>query len=113
MALEWNLLLSGGMHIHATQANPYAALDALRSAQRAESRREAELVRKELVDSASELAGDPDLSDACVIKLEAQQEWQKQRKRRNLKREPEQPSQADSPDSSRSEHDENHVSDWA
>jgi hypothetical protein len=99
------------MHVHATQVNPYAALDALRSAQKAESRREAELVRKELLDSASELAGEPELSDACVVKLEARQESQRQSRRRNQKRERNQASDAES--SASEEDDASHLSDWA
>lgn len=98
------------MHVHATQVNPYAALDALRSAQKAESRRAAELVRKELIDSASELAAEPELSDACLVKLEARQESQRQSKRRNQKRERNQASQAES---AGSEKGESHLSDWA
>jgi hypothetical protein len=98
------------MHVHATQVNPYAALDALRSAQKAESRREAELVRKELLDSASELAGEPELSDACVVKLEARQGSQRQSRRRNQKRER---NQAGSTESLASQDDEAHLSDWA
>ena len=98
------------MHVHATQVNPYAALDTLRSAQKAEARRAAELVRKELIDSASELAGEPELSDACVVKLEAHQESQRQSKRRNQKRDRNQAGKTESPDA---EDDESHLSDWA
>jgi hypothetical protein len=99
------------MHVHATQVNPYAALDALRSAQKAESRQAAELVRKELLESASELAGESELSDACVVKLEARQESQRQSRRRNQKRERNQVSNAEPSDLE--EDDASHLSDWA
>lgn len=47
------------MHVHGTQMNPYAALDALRSAQKTAAKRQAELVRKELLESASEKPANP------------------------------------------------------
>lgn len=69
------------MHVHATQPNPYAQLDALRSAQRAAARREAAQVRKELIESASELVGESDFSDLAVMQAEERQESQRQPKR--------------------------------
>jgi hypothetical protein len=107
------------MHVHGTQMNPYAALDALRSAQRAEAKREAELVRKELMESASELAGKSDLSDACMIKVadreeedrkEARQESQRQPRRQNQQKEQNRQNQEEPTDS---EEDDQHHSDWA
>jgi hypothetical protein len=71
------------MHVHATQVNPYAALDALRSAARSEARREAERVRQELMESASEAAGEA--SDDFVIHVEERSESQKQRRRDSKK----------------------------
>jgi len=71
------------MHVHASQPNPYAQLDALRSAQRAAAKREAEEVRKELLESASELAAESDFSELSVTQREHQKESQKHRKRRN------------------------------
>jgi len=98
------------MHIRPTQVNPYAALDALRSAQRAAAKREAELVRGELLESASELAGESDLSDACAVRLEQRQESERQSKRRKQQDEPnrQKPNEDANP-----EEVENHVSDWA
>jgi hypothetical protein len=98
------------MHVHGVQTNPYAALDALRSAQKTAARREAELVRKELLESASELAGESELSDACVVRLEARQESRRQSRRRNQQKEHSQPRQEEPADS---DVDDNHLSDWA
>jgi hypothetical protein len=97
------------MHIHGPQMNPYAALDALRSAQKTAARREAELVRKELLESASELAGESDLSDACVIKIEARRGSQRQPRRRNQQKEQGRSKE----EKSGSEGEEQHLSDWA
>jgi hypothetical protein len=113
------------MHVHGTQINPYPALDALRSAQRAEARREAELVRKGLTEAASELAGESDLSDACVVQLEDREEGQEphhQQKRRDQQKEQNRPKseqpQKDSQQEQRespldAEEGDSHLSDWA
>ena len=97
------------MHVHSTQVNPYAALDALRSAQRANAKREAEMVRKELMESASELAGESDISDACIVKLEKRGESEKRPKRRNQKEQ----NRAEQQEPNDSEEVDHHVSDWA
>ncbi len=99
------------MHVHGTQMNPYAALDALRSAQKTAAKRQAELVRKELLESASELAGKSDLSDACVVKLESRQEPQRQPRRRNHLKEQSLPQREE--ESADPETADNHLSDWA
>jgi hypothetical protein len=108
------------MHIHATQPNPYAALDALRSAQKTAAQREAEMVRKELMESASELAGEAE--DSCVIHVESRQESQRRSKRRNKKnqRNSEQQNserhadkQGSEQNNDNSEEAESHLSDWA
>lgn len=104
------------MHIHATQPNPYAALDALRSAQKTAALREAEMVRKELMESASELAGEANIDDSCVIQVESRQESQRQSKRRN--RQNQQKSEQSAEHSAENnqnnpEEAENHLSDWA
>jgi hypothetical protein len=98
------------VHVHATQPNPYAALDSLRSAQKTAARREAELVRKELVESASELAGEPDLIDACVLEVEARKESQRQPRRRNQQKDRNGTKQEEPADG---EEGGNHLSDWA
>jgi hypothetical protein len=101
---------AGHMHIHATQPNPYAALDALRSAEKTAARREAELVRKELMESASEVAGEAEMSDTCVIHAESRQESRKHSRKQNRQNEknraePEEPNESDKSD--------DHISDWA
>lgn len=100
------------MHIHATQPNPYAQLDALRSAQKNASKREAELVRKKLLESASEVAGESDVSDLSVAPMEERGESQRQPKRRNrqngaLQKRSSEPEPTDSDDGDK------HISDWA
>ena len=62
------------MRLRGIQPNPYAQLDALRSEQRAAARREAAQVRKELIESASELAGESDFSDLRITQAEQQEE---------------------------------------
>jgi hypothetical protein len=100
------------MHVHATQPNPYAQLDALRSAQQAAARREAARVRKELLESASELVAESDFSDLSVTPAEERQESQRQSKRgskRNahVRQNPMGEETTDSEDTG------SHVSDWA
>lgn len=97
------------MHVHPTLPNPYAQLDALRSAQRAAARREAARVRKELIESASELAADSDFSDLSVTQVEEREESRKQfgGNRRNVRQSALEQAPADSEDAGM------HVSDWA
>lgn len=93
------------MHIHASQISPYAALDALRLAQRNAAKQEAERVRTELLESASELAGED-----CVVRLEARSDSQKQPKRRNQRNGQNSQKEREQPDA---EEPESHISDWA
>jgi hypothetical protein len=74
------------MHVHASQPNPYAQLDALRSAQRVAARQEAERVRSELVESASELVAESDFSDLAIIQRDDRRESQKHPKRGNTRK---------------------------
>ena len=97
------------MHVHATQPNPYAALDSLRSAQKTAAKREAELIRKELSESASELAGESDLSDACLIETEERQESQRQPRRQKQPKE----RARTKPEPADGEESPNHLSNWA
>lgn len=100
------------MHVHASQPNPYAQVDALRSAQRAAAKREAAQVRKELIDSASELVGESDLSDLAVAQPDDRQESQRHPNRRNERNAQVQPNamgeETTDPQSAGA-----HVSDWA
>ena len=98
------------MHVHATQVNPYAALDALRSAQWTEAKREDERVRQELIESASELAGETETNDDLVVQLEQREEAQKQANTRKRRR---QRNQSKREDSAEDEESESHLSDWA
>ena len=100
------------MHIHAAQANAYAQLDALRSAQRAAARREAERVRKELLESASELAGESDFSDLSITRAEERRESQQRPKRPNTKNGQIQQKRMESSPTD-SEEAGSHISDWA
>ncbi len=100
------------MHVHATQPNPYAQLDALRSAQRAAAKREAEQVRKELIESASELAGEADFSDLNVVQAMEQEESERDPKRRSKRNSQARPGpRPEEPKDS--EGTGPHVSDWA
>ncbi|HTW60151.1 MAG TPA: hypothetical protein VMD99_18655 [Terriglobales bacterium] len=101
------------MHVHATQVNPYAALDALRSAQKTAAKREAERVRQDLMESASELAGESDLTDACVVKLEGREQSQRRQKRRNQPNEPNPSNEKQPADCKEEEEGNTHLSDWA
>lgn len=69
------------MHVHASQPNPYAQVDALRSAQRAAAKCEAAQVHKELIESASELVGESDFSDLAVAQADDRQESRRPPKR--------------------------------
>jgi hypothetical protein len=100
------------MHVHTSQPNPYAQVDTIRSAQRAAAKREAEMVRKELLDSASELAGDADFNDLRVEQAEERQESQRQSKKRNtqngkIRQKGLEPKADDSEEVGK------HISDWA
>jgi hypothetical protein len=53
--------------------NPMAQLDAAYAAQRAAGKREAARTRKKLLEFASELGGESESGESCVVKLEARQ----------------------------------------
>jgi hypothetical protein len=108
------------MHVHSTQPNPYAALDALRSAQKTAAKREAEMVRKELMESASEIAGDAEMAemeDTCVLQVDSRRQSQQQSKRRNRQgqrnSQPNTEPAVSETDQPNSEPGEDHLSDWA
>ena len=60
------------MHIHASQINPNAQLDALYAAEKAAAKKETERTRKKLLESASALAGEA--GEACVVRVGTIQE---------------------------------------
>ena len=74
------------MHVHPSQINPHAQLDALYAAEKAAARREAARTRKKLSEFASKLLGELDPGDACVVRLGSDQEFQEQGKRENQPR---------------------------
>jgi hypothetical protein len=71
------------MHVHSSPINLNAQLDALSSAQRAEGKREAARVRKRLSEFASELAGEAESGEDCVVKLGTREESEDAPKRQN------------------------------
>jgi len=96
------------MHVHANQINPNAQLDALSSAQRAAAKQEAARTRKKLAEFASEVAGEADSEDGCVVKLGAREEAEEQAQRQNLpRRRKEERERAGAEEATRS------ISDWA
>jgi hypothetical protein len=96
------------MHVHANPINPNAQLDALYSAQKAAAKREAAGVRKKLTEFASELAGEAESGEACVVKIEGREESQEQAKsphqQGSAKKQKERPHPEDA---------DNSISDWA
>jgi hypothetical protein len=98
------------MHVHANQINPNAQLDALYSAQRAAAKQEAANTRKKLLEFASELAGEADAGEACVVRLEGSEESEEQTKRHDL---PSQGSRKKQKEHADSENADNSISDWA
>jgi hypothetical protein len=96
------------MHILPNQINPNTQLDALYASQRAAAKREAANTRKKLLEFASEVAGESDSEEACVVTLEAREESQRQPKqkgREHRKKNDERQSDADDA--------HNVISDWA
>ncbi len=71
------------MRVHANQINPNAQLDALYAAQKAAAQREAARTRKKLSEFASELAGEAESGEACVVRLEGCEDSQAETNRQN------------------------------
>lgn len=97
------------MHVHPSQVNPNAQLDALYAAEKAAAKREAARTRKKLSEFASKLLGELDSGDACVVRLGADEESQEQGKRENQRqgKRTEKQERGDARDA------DNSVSDWA
>jgi hypothetical protein len=70
------------MHIHSNQINPNTQLDALYASQRAAAKRAAANTRKKLLEF-SEVAGESDSDEACMVTLEAREESQGQPKQKS------------------------------
>ena len=62
------------MHVHPNQINPNVQTDALYAAERAAAKRAAEGTRRKLLEFASELAGEAESEEGCVVKLGAREE---------------------------------------
>jgi len=60
------------MHIHASQINPNAQLDALYAAEKAAAKKETERTRKKLSEFASALAGEA--GEPCVVRVGTNEE---------------------------------------
>ncbi|MGA8212222.1 MAG: hypothetical protein WB799_01415 [Candidatus Sulfotelmatobacter sp.] len=70
------------MHVHANQINPNTQLDALYAAEKAAAKRAAESTRKKLLEFASELAGEAESEEGCVVKLGHARKQRNRRSRR-------------------------------
>jgi hypothetical protein len=69
------------------------------------------------MESASEIAGEAEISEACVLQVESRQDSQRQSKRRNQQNrrnsEPDPEPQISEKDQEDTEKVESHLSDWA
>ena len=95
------------MHIHLNQINPNAQLDALSAADKAAAKREVERTRKKLLGFASELTGETDCGEDCIVQLGPREEGHKQQNQQSLARDRKPKEQINS------EGVDNSVSDWA
>jgi hypothetical protein len=98
------------MHVHANQINPNAQTDALYAAGRAAAKRAAEGTRRKLLEFASELAGEAESEEGCVVKLGAREEAEEQAQQRNQENQSSRKGQKEKADP---EDAGNVISDWA
>ena len=97
------------MHVHANPINPNTQLDALYAAEKAAAKRAAESTRKKLLEFASELAGEADSEEACVVKLGARDEAEERARQQNSQdRSPKKPRRQED-----AENADGCISDWA
>jgi hypothetical protein len=96
------------MHVHANQVNPNTQLDALYAAEKAAAKRAAESTRKKLLECASELAGEAESEEGCVVKLGAREESEEQAEEENRQGRPKK-----EPDGADAEDADGSISDWA
>jgi len=94
------------MHIHPNQINANVQMDALYAAEKAAAKREVECTRRKLLEFASELAGETDSGEDCIVKLGAHEESGKQQSQQNQAGRKRQETQGDSEDAN------NSISDW-
>jgi hypothetical protein len=98
------------MHVHANQVNPNAQLDALYAAERAAAKREAANIRKKLREYASELTGEADSEEACVVRLGGREESREEMERQDQQN---QGSRREQEERADSEAANDSISDWA
>ena len=94
------------MHVHSNPINPNTQLDALYAAEKAAAKRAAESTRKKLLEFASELAGEADSEEGCVVKLGAREESEEHAEKQN------QQDGARKPEADAEQEDKS-ISDWA
>jgi len=95
------------MHVHSNPINPNTQLDALNAAEKAAAKRAAESTRKKLLEFASELAGEADSEEACVVRLGAREESEEHTEEQNQQGRGKKPKEADA------EEEDKSISDWA
>jgi len=71
------------MHVHPNQINANTQMDALYAADKAAAKREVERTRRKLMEWASELAGEAEGGEDCIVKLGAHEEGQRQQSHQN------------------------------
>jgi hypothetical protein len=103
------------MHVHANQVNANAQTDALYAAERAAAKRAAEGTRRKLLEFASELAGEAESEEGCVVKLGGREQAEEQARPRNERNQNEQKrgSRKKSEERVDAEDADNAISDWA
>jgi len=95
------------MHIHPNQPNPNLQNDALYAADKAAAKKEVERTRRKLLEFASEIAGEAESGEGCVVQLGSHEEGQKRQNEQNLPSRKKQKEQVDSANAN------NSISDWA
>jgi hypothetical protein len=98
------------MHVHTNQINPAAQTDALYAAERTAAKRAAEGTRRKLMESASELAGEAESEEGCVVKLGAREEAEEQARTQDQQNQASRKRQKELADSGEAD---NAISDWA
>jgi hypothetical protein len=98
------------MHVHANQINPAAQTDALYAAERAAAKRAAEGTRRKLLESASELAGEAESEEGCVVKLREREAADEQRRQGDQQARSERKGQKQRADAEKTD---GAISDWA
>jgi hypothetical protein len=103
------------MQVHANQVNSNSQTDALYASGRAAAKRAAEGTRRKLLEFASEVAGEAESEEGCVVKLGAREEAEQQAQQGNQQNpDPGNPgSRKGRKDRADSEDADKAISDWA